>query len=57
MEDKLELCLLESGLDFVESSLDHLLREERESGLKYAVLHLSSGTELLFENLFKNIGL
>ncbi|GIP59086.1 hypothetical protein [Paenibacillus woosongensis] len=50
MEDKLELGLLENGMDFVVSALDHLQREERTSDLKYAVLHLSSGTELILKH-------
>lgn len=50
MEDKLGLSLLENGLDFVESSLVHLLRKERDSDLKYAVLHLSSGAELILKH-------
>jgi hypothetical protein len=50
VEDKLGLSLLENGLDFVESALNHLLREERESDLKYAALHLSSGTELILKH-------
>ena len=50
LEGKLGLSLLENGLDFIESALNYLLRKERESDLKYAVLHLSSGTELVLKH-------
>lgn len=41
--------LLRNGLDFILSSLEHLKDKPSERNLKYAVLHLSSGIELVFK--------
>lgn len=50
MSNKIDLNLLENGLDFVETSLEYLLKDEKSSDLKYAISHLSSGTELILKH-------
>ena len=46
---ELRFELLENGLDFIASGLDYLARGTTKSGLKYGVLHLSSGIELVLK--------
>lgn len=41
--------VLENGLDFLLSSLDYLSGDPKEKDLKYAVLHLSAGVELVLK--------
>jgi len=52
--DNIKFDLIENGLDFVTSGLEHILRNESPHQLKYAILHLSAGTELLLKELLKN---
>lgn len=61
----IEFDLLENGLDFVLSSLDPIL-ERNEEYLKYSILHLSAGVELILKErlrqehwslIFENINL
>ncbi len=58
--EKLEMNLLENALDFIQSSIDHLLNEYEANNInthrgwniksmKYVVLHLSAGVDLLFK--------
>jgi hypothetical protein len=44
--DPLEFTLLENGLDFIWSALEHLDASTSKRDLKYAVLHLAAGIEL-----------
>ena len=48
-QDKVAFKLLENGLDFIVSALDHLSGSPTKRDLKYAVLHLSSGMELVLK--------
>ena len=48
MED-LQFDLLENGLDFIASGLDHIARGATKTDLKYGVLHLASGIELVLK--------
>lgn len=41
--------LLENGLDFIPSGLDYIARGETKSDLKYGILHLSAGIELVLK--------
>lgn len=46
---RVELPLLENGLDFLVSAVDHLAGEPTQRHLKYALLHLASGIELVLK--------
>lgn len=49
----IEFTLLENGLDFVLSAVEHLGGDPSKRALKYAILHLYSGTLLILkERLF-----
>lgn len=45
----LEITLLENGLDFIWSALDYLQTDTEDKHLKYAILHLSAGVELILK--------
>lgn len=47
--DKIEYTLLSNGLDFILSSLEYLQGKPSKRELKYAVLHLCSGIELVLK--------
>jgi hypothetical protein len=47
--DELHFELLENGLDFISSGLTYIARGETKSDLKYGVLHLSSGIDLVLK--------
>jgi ribosomal protein L32 len=53
MHSSFHFSLLENGLDFLLSSLEHLTqasgRGDQKRSLKYALLHLCSGIELIFK--------
>lgn len=44
------LELFENGLDFVESGVNYILDDSNQAAMKYAVLHLSAGVELILKN-------
>lgn len=48
MED-LQFELLEIGLNFIASGLNHIVRATTKADLKYGVLHLASGIELVLK--------
>lgn len=48
-EDSVEYTLLENGLDFIRSAVEHLSGSSTKRELKYAVLHLASGIELVLK--------
>lgn len=50
---KIHLDLLENGLDFVLSSLDPIVNSTEEKQLKYSILHLSAGVELILKERLK----
>jgi len=51
----LQMSLLENAFDFLEEGADRLLQQEQTPrSLKYAVLHLSSGVELLLKQRLYN---
>ncbi len=50
----LELDLLENGLDFILSSLMPILEQKNKNDLKYSLLHISAGTELVLKEILKN---
>lgn len=51
--EALEYSLLENGLDFISSALKHLKKQPTKRELKYAVLHLSAGIELILKERLK----
>lgn len=51
--ESLEYSLLENGLDFIASALKHLKQQPSKRELKYAVLHLSAGIELILKERLK----
>lgn len=48
--DAIQLSLLENGLDFIRSGLKHITANESKFDLKYAVLHISAGIELVLKD-------
>ena len=49
-DDALQLSMLENGLDFILSGLKHIGSQTSKFDLKYAVLHLSAGIELVLKD-------
>jgi hypothetical protein len=47
--DEFRLTLLENGLDFIASGLRELSSDAGPTGVKYAVLHVAGGIELIFK--------
>lgn len=47
--DNLELDLLNNGIDFVRSGVEHFFDSSNPRALKYAILHLFAGVLLLFK--------
>jgi ribosomal protein L37AE/L43A len=47
--DGIDYSLLENGLDFLDSGVTQIAQAENPSDLKYAVLHLGAGIELIFK--------
>ncbi len=52
--ENIQFDLIENGLDFVTSGVEHILKDQSPYLLKYAILHLSAGTELLLKEVLKN---
>ena len=50
----IEFDLLENGLDFIRSSLVPVLKPKDENELKYSLLHISAGTELVLKEILKS---
>lgn len=48
--DDIQLSMLENGLDFIISGLKHIAAPVSKFDLKYAVLHLSAGIELMLKD-------
>src|ERR1700722_16218200 len=48
--DATQLSMLENGLDFIRSGLKFIAKPESNFDLKYAVLHLSAGIELVLKD-------
>lgn len=51
---KIEFDLLENGLDFINNSLNPILESNNEHELKYSILHISAGLELLLKEILRN---
>jgi hypothetical protein len=49
-DDEFQLSMLENGLDFIVSGLKHIGSPVSKFDLKYAVLHLSAGIELVLKD-------
>lgn len=49
IKKEIKLGLLENGIDFLLSALDYIERTKSKTDLKYAVLHLCAGTELVLK--------
>lgn len=47
--NSIEFDLIENGLDFVLSSLNPIVKSTNQHDLKYSILHLSAGTELILK--------
>jgi hypothetical protein len=45
--------LLENGMDFIESSLQSILTTDEPHKLKYAILHISAGIELVLKEILR----
>lgn len=52
--EDIQFDLIENGLDFASSGVEHILKDRSPHLLKYAILHLSAGTELLLKEVLKN---
>ena len=50
VSDAIQLSMLENGLDFIRCGLKYIARPESKFDLKYAVLHLSAGIELVLKD-------
>lgn len=48
-QDSVEFGLLENGLDFIQSAINYLIKSQDKYDIKYGLLHLSSGVELVFK--------
>lgn len=48
---KIDLGLFENALDFISSSLNSILNNESDSAIKYSILHLHAGVELILKKL------
>jgi hypothetical protein len=49
-----KMDLLENGLDFIDKSLKPILDSKNQHDLKYSILHLSAGIELVLKEILKN---
>lgn len=49
----IEFDLLENGLDFIDNSLESVLTTQEPQKLKYAVLHISAGIELVLKEILR----
>jgi hypothetical protein len=49
----IEFDLLENGLDFIDNSLESILTTQEPKKLKYAVLHISAGIELILKEILR----
>lgn len=52
-QENIQFDLIENGLDFISSGVQYILKDDSPHKLKYAILHLSAGTELLLKELLK----
>lgn len=50
MSEEVKFTVLENGLEFIYTALSHLRGEPNPRDLKYAVLHLSAGVELVLKD-------
>ena len=48
--DAIKLSLIENGLDFIRAGLKSITANESKFDLKYAVLHISAGIELVLKD-------
>jgi len=51
--DDIRLDLFENGLDFIDNSLDQILNLKDHHKLKYSILHLSAGIELILKEILR----
>lgn len=50
IKSNIEFTLLENGLDFILSSTQHIdKKDNNKRNIKYSILHMSSGIELIFK--------
>ena len=47
--EQIKFTLLENGMNFIASALEHLNQEASKQTLRYAVLHFASGIELIIK--------
>ncbi|MCX0393747.1 hypothetical protein G6Y98_02165 [Clostridium perfringens] len=47
----IKINLLENGLDFILSATKYIIKNDDKYSIKYAILHLSSGVELIFKSV------
>ncbi|MCY1719224.1 hypothetical protein OU798_02670 [Prolixibacteraceae bacterium Z1-6] len=50
---KIEFDLLENGLDFIDNALHAIISTEEPHKLKYAILHISAGIELILKEILR----
>ncbi len=53
MTEEFKFELLENGLDFILSGLNYVSRQDSKSDLKYGILHICSGIELIIKERLK----
>lgn len=51
--NKIEFDLLENGLDFINNSLNPILKSKNDHELKYSILHISAGLELILKEILR----
>lgn len=51
---EIQFDLLENGLDFVLSALDIIIEPKSDTQIKYSILHLSAGIELILKERLRN---
>lgn len=51
--DDIQFDLLENGLDFVTSGVEHILKDRLTTDFKYAIIHLAAGVELILKDTLR----
>jgi hypothetical protein len=51
---EIQFDLLENGLDFILSALDIIIEPKNDTQIKYSILHLSAGIELIIKERLRN---
>jgi hypothetical protein len=54
-EPNVKFDMLENGLDFITEAIESINTSAKHRMLKYAVIHLSAGVELIFKEALRNV--